>query len=158
VTAAPNLTNLPPKEAFVEPYKRIALWDYPQHPNVQKVLRDARVLIGQLEFVAESEVGITAAVADSEQAAAERQERADERALELIQFMRDLHFQLTSGLSFHRVRRDVKRLVPHLLPHLDRATDAAIDQIVEMRAALAFFIGANDDADLGVELLPPTSH
>ncbi len=148
------LANLPPRQDFLDPYQAISSWEQPRHPNIHKVRRDAKILISRLEYIQSLKVDLAVETADNEQDAERNEEESVERALEILHAMRTLYQALTAGIALRRVQRDLKRHAPDLLSQFEKAVREAVDQVAQMRAFLAFIVDEDDDAQLGIELIP----
>jgi hypothetical protein len=142
-------SDFPVPNDFIQPFEMLTGWPSSDHRNARRVERDAKALIHQLEFIVamhlEIEVGKPELGTQAER---------DEFMLELLQSMRTLHAELLGGIRVRRIRRDVEHYTPQLKPALQQSIDAARARLVQMRSVLAFMTGENDDAELGVELLP----
>jgi hypothetical protein len=143
----------PSPDEFIEPLHAITSWKAPLDRNAARVARDASILRARLDYLVGLEVEIHNGV-DAPERVASFVAEAEEQGREALHALRLLHRELTAGLALQRVLRDVRRFAPHLEDGLRQTLAAAVDQLREMRAVLALMLDEDDDAEVGIELVP----
>ena len=149
-----TVSQLPPNKELLEPVQLVGGWEYPKHPNISRLQRDAEKTIVTLEFLSRIECFVEPSFVDDQEQGERLQEQEDDNLRAKLEILRFAHGML-QGPAIRRVRRDVERHVPQLLDRLDSAVQAAVEQLAELRAVTAFLLGENDDEELGIEIIPP---
>ena len=145
-----DLSKLPPPHVLFGPAAFIgSMPPLPRHPNMRSVHKAGTRAIELLEQV------VAVRVTDFKLQITESYDPAlDEPVRAILEAARST-VPVLQGTRARVFERDLSRFVPHLASTYVRLSRQAVDRLNELRAVLAFFLGASDDEELGYQFVPP---
>lgn len=134
---------------LVAPVQLVYSYEPTEHPRGQSLAHRVSALMERLHRIASQKLEPRWTPHSSEDDAT----TARETWLSLLEAARAAHEAL-SGVGMRVLLRDVRKINPALASSLEDAAKSALDTLSERRAFIAVIIDADDDEELGIEVIP----